>query len=149
MIRNAFAHGPISPKWSIDENCRNRVFEIAKVMKLDTTKLDGKPFDWRHYGGPLALFRLCRFVRSHILKDVTNRRKPVSNPTTRITQVDNLILKEVDKIPADAVRVDLPQPADGSVHLGGGYYLRPNESGRKLSKNLDRKSRPRRSKKTL
>lgn len=29
LIRNAFAHAPLSPAWSIDEDCRDRVFEMG------------------------------------------------------------------------------------------------------------------------
>ena len=69
LIRNAFAHAPFSPTWSIDPDCRDKAFEIAGLIRLETTGLQGTPFDWRHYGGPLALFRLARFVRITILQD--------------------------------------------------------------------------------
>ena len=39
LIRNAFAHGPFNPAWSIDPDCQNEVFEIADVIRLDTTGL--------------------------------------------------------------------------------------------------------------
>jgi hypothetical protein len=29
LIRNAFAHGPFSPTWSIDNDCRDTIFAIA------------------------------------------------------------------------------------------------------------------------
>lgn len=125
LIRNAFAHGPVSPSWSIDADCRNCTFEIPKTIELDTTNLHGSPFHWSHYGGPLAVFRLCRFVRKHILKDNVARRKPLPKPTNRIIHYGDLILRQVDSIPAGAVQVDVQRLPDGSVHLGGGYYLRP------------------------
>jgi hypothetical protein len=77
MIRNAFAHAPLTPRWSIDKDHRDQVFEVPDIITLDTKDLDGTPFDWRHYGGPLALFRLSRFVRIEILKDQPSAHKPV------------------------------------------------------------------------
>jgi hypothetical protein len=108
MIRNAFAHapGPFSPTWRIDKDCRARVFEIPDIITLNTKGLDGTPFDWRHYGGPLALFRLCRFVRIEILKDQPPPRKPVPVPANTIYQQGNLILRKVDAIPEGAVPID-------------------------------------------
>jgi len=61
LIRNAFAHAPFSPTWSVDPDCRNTIFTVRDLITLDTTDLQGTSFDWRHYGGPLALFRLCQF----------------------------------------------------------------------------------------
>lgn len=55
LIRNAFAHSPFNPVWSIDPYCRNRVFELKGIISLDTKDLHGTPFNWRHYGGPLAM----------------------------------------------------------------------------------------------
>mgnify|MGYP001203844494 CR=1 FL=1 len=75
LIRNAFAHAPFSPIWSIDPDCRSTQFEIADVIRLDTTDLHGKAFDWRHYGGPLALYRLAQFTRIQVLKDDPPPRK--------------------------------------------------------------------------
>ena len=127
MIRNAFAHAPLSPTWSIDKDCRDQVFEIPDIITLDTTALDGTPFDWRHYGGPLALFRLCRFVRIEILKDQPSARKPVSVPANTVYQQGNLILQKVDAIPAGAVRIEPERLPDGSIHLGGGHFIRSKE----------------------
>ena len=75
LIRNAFAHAPFSPVWSIDSDCQSAVFEIVDVIRLDTTDLHGKAFDWRDYGGPLALYRLAQFTRIQILKDDPPPRK--------------------------------------------------------------------------
>jgi len=127
MIRNALAHAPLSPKWSIDEDCRERVFEIPDIITLNTRHLDGTPFDWRHYGGPLALFRLCQFVRIEILKDQPTTRKPAPIPVNTIYQQGSLILRKLDAIPAGAVPIT-PEPLpDGSIHLGGGHFIRPKE----------------------
>lgn len=129
MVRNAFAHAPLSPTWSIDKDCRDQVFEIRNTITLNTRGLDGTPFDWRHYGGPLALFRLCRFVRIEILKDPLTTRKGIPAPVNTIYQQGNLILRKVDAIPADAVPIKLEPLPDGSIHLGGGHFIRPKEKG--------------------
>lgn len=49
LIRNAFAHAPFSPRWSVDPDCRENVFEVPEVLKLDTTGLHDAPVEWRHY----------------------------------------------------------------------------------------------------
>lgn len=81
LIRNAFAHAPFAPTWSIHPDCCNTVFTVPDIISLDTTPLQGVAFDWRHYGGPLALLRLCRFVRFEILKDTATPRKDVPIPS--------------------------------------------------------------------
>jgi hypothetical protein len=129
IIRNAFAHAPLSPAWSIDKDCRDQVFEIRNIITLNTKGLDGTPFDWRHCGGPLALFRLCRFVRIEILKDPLTTRKPVPVPVNTVYQQGNLILRKVDAIPAGAVPIKLEPLPDGSIHLGGGHFICPKEKG--------------------
>ena len=129
MIRNAFAHAPLSPTWSIDTDCRDRIFEITDIITLNTTGLQGTPFDWRHYGGPLALFRLCRFVRIEILKDHRAPRTSVPVAVNTVHQQGNLILHKVDAIPAGAVPITPERLPDGSIHLGGGHFIRPKEKG--------------------
>lgn len=123
LIRNAFAHAPFAPTWSIDLNCQDQVFAIPDVVTLDTTGLHGTPFDWRHYGGPLAMFRLCRFVRIQILKDQPIPRKMVPIPGNVIYQQGNMILKKVDQIPPDAVPVEVERLPDGGIPLGWGHAL--------------------------
>lgn len=125
LVRNAFAHAPFSPTWSIDADCQDVVFEVPDVIVLNTRGLHGMPFDWRHYGGPLALFRLCRFVRTEILKDVPAPRTSAPIPQKMIYQVGDLILTKVDEIPADAVRVEGNRLPDGRIALPGGYTIGP------------------------
>lgn len=125
LIRNAFAHAPFAPTWSIDPDCRDKVLAIPGIIALDTTGLRGTVFDWRHYGGPLALLRLCRFVRIEILQDDAPARKVVPIRGAAIHQIGDLILTKVDEIPADAVRVGVERLPDGSVPLPGGYIVRP------------------------
>ena len=125
LVRNAFAHAPFSPTWSIDADCQDVAFEVPDVIVLNTRGLHGTPFDWRHYGGPLALFRLCRFVRMEILKDMTTPRTAVPIPQNVIYQVGDLILTKVDEIPAGALRVDAKKLPDGGISLPGGYVIGP------------------------
>lgn len=127
LIRNAFAHAPFSPAWSIDADCQNTIYSIPDIISLDTSGLHGTAFDWHHYGGPLALFRLCRFVRTQILKDQPALRKVVPIPGSAIYQQGDLILEKVDAIPSDAVPVEVERLPDGGIDLGGGYILYSGE----------------------
>jgi len=127
LIRNAFAHDPFSPTWSIDPDCRGQVFAIPDVISLDTTNLHGVTFDWRHYGGLLAMFRFCRFVRTQIMKEEIPPRKVVPIPQERYIQQGDLILRKVNEIPPDAVPVEFEELPDGSIPLGGGYTLHPSD----------------------
>lgn len=95
LIRNAFAHSPFAPVWSIDSDCRDRVFRVGDIISLDTKDLQGAAFDWRHYGGPLALLRLCRYVRFEILKDTRRAREVIPLPKDIYYQQGDLILKKV------------------------------------------------------
>ncbi|MBI2444075.1 MAG: hypothetical protein HYV42_02430 [Candidatus Magasanikbacteria bacterium] len=107
LIRNAFAHSPIRPVWSINPDCRDQVFVISDIISLNTAALDGKPFDWRHYGGLLALFRLSKYVRIDLLGDMdTGKNRSIPKPKREIIKQGDLILEQIDKIPDDAVRVD-------------------------------------------
>jgi hypothetical protein len=103
------------------------VFEIPGVIVLNTRGLHGTLFDWRHYGGPLALFRLCRFVRTEVLKHVTAPPTAASIPQKVIYQMGDLVLTKVDGIPADAVRVEGNALPDGPIALPGGYIIGPAE----------------------
>jgi hypothetical protein len=127
LIRNAYAHAPFAPTWMIHAELQNQVFAIPNVIELRTTGLQKTAFDWRHYGGPLALFRLCRFVRTEILNDPASPRKVVPLPARRILQQGDLVLEQVDEIPSDAILVENSRP-DGSVDLGGGHSLSPSKT---------------------
>ncbi len=97
LIRNAFAHSPFNPVWSIDPYCRNRVFEVRDVVSLDTTDLQGVAFNWRPYGGPLAMLRLCRYVRFEILKDPKRTKRIIPIAKNIYYQQGSLILEQVKK----------------------------------------------------
>lgn len=86
-------------------------------------KSHDQPFDWRHYGGPLALLRLSQFVRAEILKDAEAPSPVIPMPQEVYMQQGNLILKKVDKIPEDAVPVKVERLPDGGLPLGDGHVL--------------------------
>ncbi|MDT4967827.1 MAG: hypothetical protein QOJ64_2564 [Acidobacteriota bacterium] len=104
-------------------DCRDRVIAVRDLIKLDTTGLHGQRFDWRNYGGALALLRLSQFVRTEILKDAEPPSPVIPIPRKVYMQQNDLILMTVDEIPADAVRVELERPPDGGLPLGGGHVL--------------------------
>jgi len=124
QIRNAFAHSPFAPTWMIDQGLRDKVFSVRDIIELKTAGLHGTPFDWRHYGGLLALYRLCRFVRIEILNDPVTPRKAVPMPTREVYQQGDLILQTLEKIPPDFVPVDVERLPDGGIPLGHGHVLR-------------------------
>jgi len=95
MIRNAFTHYPFHPIWFIDDDCKNKIFEIKNIIRFDTDGIDQQRFDWRHYGGPLALFRLSQFVRERLLGEAKiQEKKKHSNPKNIYYQQGNLIIKK-------------------------------------------------------
>jgi len=105
LIRNAFAHAPFHPIWSIDPDCRDRTFEVGDIVSLNTKGLNEQPFDWRHYGGPLAILRLSQFTRTIILKDTQlNYSEPI-DPKEIYIQQGNLLLIKVDSLPPGAKRI--------------------------------------------
>jgi hypothetical protein len=101
LIRNAFAHSPFNPIWSIDADCRDREFEVAGTIRLNTTGLHGERFNWRHYGGPLALLALARFVRHRVLGEPVTERKDIPLPKDVYSQQGDLIFKRVESPPTD------------------------------------------------
>jgi hypothetical protein len=120
MLRNAFSHSMLSPKWSIDEDCKDQEFSIAQIISLNTTGLHGKIVHWRDYGGPLAIFKFGRHVRETLLGDKIDplRIRP-ARPTTECYQQGRLILKRVGSIPAAAAEV----PPGKILDLGNGYRI--------------------------
>jgi len=127
MIRNAFAHNIFDPIWSIDNDCRNRVFEISGIIKFDTSSLDGKRFDWRHYGGPLALLKLSQFVREKILNAPRHHREVPPQIRKRFQQ-GNLILTELSDEEAEDTRKKghmrkVVASKNGKIHLPGGHAI--------------------------
>ncbi len=125
LVRNAFIHAPFAPTWSIDPDCRGREFVAPDVATLNTTGLHEAAFDWRHYGGPLALFRLCRFTRTKVLNDVPPSRKVVPIPLERVYQQGDLIPRAVEELPPGVVPLDTERLPDGGLALGDGHVLYP------------------------
>lgn len=124
LIRNAFTHEPFAPTWLIDRKWRSEVFEVPGIISLDTRGLNNTKFHWKQYGGPLALLRLCQFVRIKILHDDPKPRKVLPIPRAEIFQIGDLVLKKA-KIPAGAKKLALGKRSDGTIALPGGYTLGP------------------------
>lgn len=125
LVRNAFAHAPFAPAWSIDPDCRDHVFEVPNVIRLDTHGLQGASFDWRHYGGLLAMLKLCRYARLEILKDDAPPRTVLPLPTAELQQIGDILVQRVDAIPPGATPIDVQPDANGRIPLGGGYVIVP------------------------
>jgi hypothetical protein len=75
LNRNAFAHDPLQPTWQLYPECEKKIFEVEKIVALNTDGLHGKPVRRIDYDGPLALLRLSAFVREQVLM------KQPANPT--------------------------------------------------------------------
>lgn len=125
MIRNAFAHSPFQPTWKIDRNCRNQKLTVKDIIEIDTTDLHGETFKLDHCGGPLSILLLCRFIRFDILKDDAPKRKVIPKPEHKVRQIGNLYLHQIDKIPDDAVQLDIEALADGGIPIGDGFVIYP------------------------
>ena len=124
LTRNAFSHSMVNPRWSIDKDCRRRVFAIEGVITLDTTDLHDNALDWRDFGGPLAMFHFGRFVREGLFgsKVDPNRRKS-DFPSLECYQHGRLILRRIEEIPASATLQASAGPGE-TIDLGDGYVLR-------------------------
>ncbi|MEQ1708675.1 MAG: hypothetical protein ABL864_10145 [Terricaulis sp.] len=123
MIRNAFAHDPMRPTWSIDQDCRDQVFEVPEVIRFDTRDIDGCPLKWTDYGGPLAILRLGQFVRFDILQDERRESRPFPPPKNVIVQQGNLILRKIDRLPDGVVPVELPRTEDGGYRIDDKHVI--------------------------
>jgi len=70
IIRTAYSDNSGNPVWKIPKDKRNTdKIVLENIISLDLNALNGKPVLSEHYGGPLALFRLSRFVRKNLLGD--------------------------------------------------------------------------------
>ena len=124
LIRNAFSHSMMRPKWSIDSDCKDRVFAINQIISLDTAGLHDKALDWRDYGGPLAIFHFGRFVRETLLNDRIDPacRKP-DYPSVQCYQQGRLVLRRIDELPAGCAEVARAGPGE-TLALGDGHVIR-------------------------
>jgi hypothetical protein len=100
LTRNAFSHHMLVPTWSIDNDCKNRVFEVKDVIKLATSDLDGQPMRWEHYGGHLAIWRLCQWVRFKVLDDIppVDRVLP-KRPTIEVFKHGEVLARKIGGLP--------------------------------------------------
>lgn len=125
LVRNAYAHAPFAPRWIIHEQIRDTTFSIPDVIRLRTNDLHGQRFDWRHYGGLLAMYKLCRFTRFELLGDEPRVRTNIPPRQRKLNQLGDLIMEEIDKIPDGYVQVPPEPDADGCIDLGQGYKIGP------------------------
>ncbi len=130
LIRNAYSHSPLAPTWKIHPELQAKAFSIPNILTLDTTGLHGTTFDWRHYGGPLAMFRFCRFVRIEIMGDRPLPRKIVPIPKKVVEQIGDMFFTKVDEIPPGAAPIKVEKLPDGGIPLGGGYVLGGGENAK-------------------
>ena len=123
MLRNAFSHSMLAHVWSIDNDCKDRVFAIGNLISLNTSGLHGKSVDWRDYGGPLAIFAFGRFVRESLLENKVNpNRKKPPFPTIACYQQGRLLLRRVDELPQDAVEIAEAGPGE-TLDFGNGHQI--------------------------
>jgi hypothetical protein len=106
---------------------RDTVFVIPDVIELQTQELHNTAFDWRHYGGLLGLYQLCRFTRFKILNDEFRLRQNIPPQQRVLFQQGDLILEQLDEVPSDAVPVSIEPDVDGSIDLENGHKLRLNQ----------------------
>jgi hypothetical protein len=63
MLRNAYAHDPLNPRW-LCKGVRVGVFRIKAIgFTLDTTSLDGQPWNIAHVNGQLEYFKLLDYCQ--------------------------------------------------------------------------------------
>jgi hypothetical protein len=125
LIRNAYSHAPFAPRWMINSAIRNMTFSVPNVAELNANGLHGTAFDWRHYGGLLSIYKLCRFTRFEILGDTNRVRKNIPTRQRTLYQLGDLIMEKVDEIPDGYVQAEVPRNDEGSVDLGHGYRAVP------------------------
>jgi hypothetical protein len=128
LIRNAYAHAPFAPQWMINRHIQDTTFTIPDVIELNTRGLHGNGFDWRHYGGLLALYKLCRFTRFEILGDEHRARTNIPPRQRTLYQLGDMIMEQIDEIPDGYVPASVEPNPDGSIELGHGYQIRPRRS---------------------
>jgi len=123
LLRNAFAHSFVRPRWSIDKDCRDQKFTLERVIELDTSGLNGKTVEWRHYGGPLAIFAFCRFVRTALLSNpIDPGRELPPFPSVECYRQGRLILRRVEALSDGGVEAARLGPGE-KIDLGNGYHL--------------------------
>lgn len=119
LVRNAYAHQPFQPHWSIDPDCTNKTFEVPGIARIDTTSLAGQRVRWQDYGGMLAMFRLSQYTRSIILPSelvsitaTTDIGGPAKIPELAfgdVVQLGRMLMVKIDRVPDGATPIN---PAD-------------------------------------
>lgn len=67
MIRCAFAHDPLVPKWNITKNVYKRMFSIPQLnLNVDLSILDGQELTMGNLGGLEGILKLSEFVMSTV-----------------------------------------------------------------------------------
>ncbi|MGH1455843.1 MAG: hypothetical protein ACRBDI_03590 [Alphaproteobacteria bacterium] len=66
QIRNAFAHDISEPCWEIRNPIFLRNYNFGSIS-VDLTDLNNKPFEYKHIGGPDALFLMKEYAEENIL----------------------------------------------------------------------------------
>jgi hypothetical protein len=135
LIRNAYSHGPFLPKWSIDPDCRNKLFKISNVISLDTTNLEQVAVKWQHYGGFISFWNLSHWIRLNILKDEKEVCQDKPYFSSDIIQQGRMIIQKNSKIPPDAEHVPLKIKEIAGKHYAivgsdsdGEYKIELNEN---------------------
>lgn len=90
----------LRPVWSIDHDCQSKTYLIDGVIKLSTNDLNGKFFQWEHYGGKLAIWRLGQWVRYNILGDMppTDQKLP-EKPNIECYKQGQFIAQKIGELP--------------------------------------------------
>lgn len=65
QIRNAFAHDISEPCWEIRNPAFLRPYEFGPIS-VDLTNLNGRPFDYKHIGGPEVLFWMKDYAEQNV-----------------------------------------------------------------------------------
>jgi hypothetical protein len=67
MLRSAYAHDPVNPRWEVGKRYLG-VFRINAIgFTLDTTALHGQPWNIAHVDGPLGYFRLLEYCQELVM----------------------------------------------------------------------------------
>lgn len=103
LTRNAFSHHMLAPIWSIDPDCKNQVYEVKGVIRLETRNLNSKPLQWKDYGGHLAIWELCQWVRFNVLDDKPSVDRVLPNsPTIEVIKQGELFLRKIRDLPSES-----------------------------------------------
>ena len=102
LTRNAFSHHMLVPTWSIDNDCRDQLYEVSGVIRLATANLNAQPLRWEDYGGHLAIWKLSQWVRFNVLND----KPPVERvlpkpPEIEVIKQGNMLARKIGELPPE------------------------------------------------